>query len=192
MDANHDQYDFILNPQQSKKPAGMQFQSGKNKILIIVGFLAGLTLVLVIGFSVITSLGKPNNQNLITIQAYQTEIKRVITLASKDIKDLSLKYRVATMQSVVASDQKQISDLTTKRKVEITKLDLGAKKDGDIDTALNAAKQDGTFDDVLLNVIESLTNDYYKSLKSALADASTKTEKDLLQIAIDNVEKTAQ
>jgi len=192
MNANRDQYDFILNPQQSKKPTGMQFQSGKKKILVFVGILAGLTIALVVGFSIITSLGKPNSQNLITIQAYQTEIDRVITLASKNIKDLSLKYRVATMQTVVGSDQKQINSLTTKRKVKITKLELAAKKDGDIDTALNAAKQDGTFDDVLLGVIESLSNDYYKALKTALTEASSKTEKELLQQAIDNIEKTAQ
>jgi len=184
-------YDFIMDPTQKRQPSGPGLHSEKNKKLIMVVFILVFLVVLAVGVSFLLSLGKANNQDLIELRAEQTEILRIIDLGKKDITDGSLKNRLASMQAFISSDGLILDDLLGKREVLVTKIQLDSKKDSDVDSALEKALQEGSLDTKLLEVVSDRSNSYYKTLKSSLAEATTKIEKDLLNTLISNLEKSA-
>lgn len=188
---NENPYGFIFDPNKQQRPKKLALQSGRSKILVSVGFVAGVIIVAIIGFNFILSLGKASNTDLVVVRAHQTELQRVIDLGLKNANDLTLRNRLASLQSATATDSFALSDLLKKRKVEIIKTELAAQKDAKTDTALEAALQDGSHDEVLLGIIEKLSNAYYGALKDAKLDVASTAEKELLDKAIKNLELTA-
>lgn len=183
-------YDFIMDPSQRKQhvaPGG-----GKNKIVVMLALGLVIITVIVLGFVFITSIGKANNDDLVSLRAQQTEILRIIELGKKDLTDAELKNKLSSMQIFISSDSAQLNDLLGKRNVEITKEQLASKKDGDIDASLEKAKQEGSLDKVLLDEISEQSNNYYDTLKEALSSATTAKEKELLNTLISNIEASAK
>ena len=189
---NENPYEFILNPEKPKKVAGPQFQSNSKKMLVIVGFLVGITIAIIVGFTLFFNLTAPNNADLIELRAYQTELERVITLGQKNLTETDTKNRIASLSAVLQSDSTELDGLIKKKKMKITKTELGSKKDAGIDKALEAAKQNNAYDKEFLTVIQSLSTNYYKSLKAALADSKSKSETALLEKSIADIEAVAQ
>ncbi len=191
MDPNNP-YDFIVNPSGNNPKRVVNFNSGgKNKMVVFGIFGLGIIIVLIIGFSLLTSLGKTNNQDLIKVEAQQTELLRIIELGKKDATDSALLNRLSSLETLVTSDKTKVAKLLSDRGVETNKTILASEKDADVDSALEKAKQNGNYDDVLLSKVSDRSNSYYSSLKTALSDAKTKTEKELLNISISNLEATA-
>jgi hypothetical protein len=191
MDQNNP-YDFIVNPQGNHPKRGVNFNSGgKNKIVVFAIFGLGVIIVLVVGFSILTSLGKTNNQDLISVETEQTELLRIIGLGKKDATDSALVNRLSSLETLVTSDKTKVAKLLSDRGVEVAKEILSSEKDSQVDTDLDKAKQNGNYDDVLLDKVSERSNSYYSALKTALSDAKTKTEKELLNTSISNLEATA-
>lgn len=188
---NENPYGFIFDPSKQQRPKKLNLQSGRSKILVSVGFVAGVIIAAVIGFNFILSLGKASNTDLVVVRAHQVELQRVIEIGLKNANDLTLRNRLSSLQSATATDAFALSDLLKKRKVEITKLELAAQKDDKTDAALEAGAQDGSHDEVLLSIIEKLSNGYYGALKDAKLDVASNAEKELLDKAIKNLELTA-
>lgn len=185
-------FNFIMNPQQQQKP-GMFAGSGRSKrLLISILFVGGVITIVIIAASVLLSLGKANNQDLVDVKNWQLELTRVIELGEKDVADPTLANRLVTLKAAVTSDQKALDDLLSSRKVKIPKEQLGTKKDGDIDKDLETAKENGGFDEALQAAIENVANDYYASLRSALTDTTSQKEKALLETAKTNLETTVK
>lgn len=191
MQPDQNQYNFIMDPSHRKPPTSFPFGSGKNKIIAIVGFLSIVAILIVVAFTVISSLGKADNGDLISVRQQQTELKRVIGLSQKNVSDIGLKNRVANLEATLASDVIQLQKLLTIRKVTSTKLELSAAKNTSIDQSLENAKKDGTYDVVVSEAIQDVSNSYYKALKNALAGATTNLETSILETSIKNLEATA-
>lgn len=191
---NQNPYDFIVNPNgpQHGKSPGINFSSGKNKILIYAVFGLVAIILLIIGISVISSLGKTNNQDLVEVDAQQTEIVRIIELGQKDARSADVLNQLATLNVLISSDKSAVESLLTKRSVKPDKNALASAKNSDTDSALDKAKQIGNYDDVLIQQISKQSNEYYQSLKTALSDASTNAEKNLLNTAISNIQLFAK
>lgn len=183
-------YNFIMDPSKPKHPAGPG--GGKNKIIVMIAMGLVMIAVLSIGYVLLTSIGKANNDDLITLRTQQTEILRVIELGKKDLADASLKNKLTSMQVFIASDGVQLNDLLSQRKVEVTKEQLAIKKDSDTDSTLEKAKQEGALDSAVLDVVSKQSNDYYDTLVEALSEATTTKEKDLLKTLINNIEASAK
>ena len=173
MEQNKNPYDFILESESPKKASLLPPAKGRNKIVMIVGFLAGISLVIVIAFVALSSIGKANNSDLISTQSYQIELSRVIDLGLKDTANPDLRNRYSTLQATLATDQASLADLLSKRSEKVTKLQLGSKEDPERDTALETAKQNGTFDEKFSEIVAGISSSYYKQLKASLADANT-------------------
>ena len=182
-------YDFIMDPSKLKQPAGPN--NSKNKIVVMIALGLVMITVLVIGFVFITSIGKADNEDLISLRAEQTELLRIMDIGKKDLTDSSLKNRLTSMQAFVSSDGVILDNLLNKRGVSVTKEQLISKKDSDVDDALEKAKQEGSLDAKMLEVVSDISNSYYKTLKDSLATATTKIEKDLLNTLIANIEASA-
>ena len=189
---NENPYGFIFDQGKQKQPRSLQPRSNTSKILMSIGFIAGVIIIVIIGLNVVLSIGKANNEDLINVRANQVEILRVIELGQKNVSDIDLRNRIASMQATISSDANSLSDLLKKRKVKIESLQLNALKDEDTDEALETALQNGNgHDEILLKKIEELSNSYYTSLKTAKTDVESKSESDILDKAITNIELSA-
>jgi len=183
-------YDFIMDPSKLKQPVGPG--NGKNKIVVM--FVLGLLVItiLVTGFVFITSIGKANNDDLISLRAQQTEILRIIDIGKKDLTDIELKNKLTSMQLFISSDGAQLDDFLSKRKVEISKEQLAVAQNSDVDSDLEKAKQEGTLDKELLTAVSQQSKKYYDILGDSLSTATTAKEKELLNTLIFNIEASAK
>ncbi len=165
---------------------------GRKKIVLIIGFLAGVVVVVIVAINILLSLGKANNTDLISVQAYQVELSRVIDLGLKSTTDPTLRNKLTTLRATLATDQAALADLLDKRSEQVTKLQLSAKENAKTDEALETAKQNGSFDAALSEAVSDLSGNYYKELKAALADATTEKETEILKTTISNLELSSQ
>ncbi len=183
-------YDFIMDPSQRKQqavPGG-----GKNKIVVMIALGLVMIAILFISFVFITSIGKANNEDLVSLRAQQTEILRIIDLGKKDLTDASLKNKLTSMQVFITSDSAKLDDFLSQRKVEVSKEQLAVKKNTDIDADLEKAKQEGGLDKALLDAVSEQSNAYYDTLSESLSEATTAKEKELLNTFILNIEASAK
>ena len=175
-------YDFIMDPTLGKKPHVAGPGSGKNKLLVMIVMGLIIISILTIGFIFITSIGKANNDDLVSLRAQQTEILRIIDLGKKDLTDAELKNRLTSMQIFISSDGAQLDDFLGKRKVEVSKEQLASAQNSDIDSELEKAKNEGALDEKLLSAVSAQSNEYYDVLGDSLSSATTTKEKELLKI----------
>lgn len=185
---NDDPYGFIFNQGQQQQRPRLQPRSNTNKILVSIGFVTGVIIVLIIGFSVITSIGKGGNDDLILVREEQTELARVLELGLKNVSDTTTKNTMASLQLSLTSDSTALKTLLDKRNVKIEKVVLDSKKDTDTDKALETALQNGSHDTVFVKSVNTLLTSYYNSLKAAKLDIQSNAEKELLNTATTNLE----
>jgi len=183
---NQNSYDFILDQQQ--RNGGPSFGNKKRQTILGVLFVAIALIIVGIVASVIFSGGGAANDGLVSLNAQQTEINRVITLGQKNLDSPEIKQQLGTLQTAIISDQKQLSALLSARGVKVTKTQLSSKKDSTTDTALADAVKSGNHDDVLLESVQTSVQKYYAALTSAKTAASTNKEKSIINTAMANVE----
>src|SRR6056297_2451947 len=104
-------YDFIMNPNQNK-PSGPGL-AGPQKLLAIVGLFTVVLVLVIILFSVISPGGGTNRDNLVSVQANQVELARVIELGLDDVTDVNLKQQFQTLLTTSTSDSQEIGTLLT-------------------------------------------------------------------------------
>lgn len=190
MDNQNQDYNFILNPEQ-QRTKGPKFV-GPQKLLMIVGLFAVVTVVVVILFSVILGGGSNNRENLVTLQAHQTELARVLNEGVDRVADPALRQQFKTLEVTTLSDKTAISSIVTSREIEVEKIELTTQLDIETDAALDEAEKAGNFDSVFEQIVIVEASDYLEALEAALASASTKAERDALSVAINNVQTIAQ
>ncbi len=185
---NDNPYEFIFGQGKQPSPSKFQPRSNSSKILLSIGFVAGVIIVLIVGFSLISSIGKAGNDDLVLVRQEQTELSRVLDSGLKNVSSSAIKNTLASLQLSLASDSTSLKSLLDKRGVEIEKAVLESKKDAATDKSLETALQNGSYDTVFLKTVNTLAGDYYASLKAAKLDVETKAEKDLLDSASKNLE----
>lgn len=183
-------YDFIMDPSQRRQP--LKPGSGKNKLVVMIAMGLVMIVVLLLGFVFITSIGKANNDDLVSLRAQQTELLRIIELGKKDLTDATLKNKLTSMQLFISSDGKKLDEFLSQRKVEVSKEQIASKKNSDIDSDLEKAKQEGSLDQALLGAVSDFSNEYYDTLSESLSNATTAKEKELLNRLITNIEASAK
>jgi len=180
-------YDFITNPGQNRKP-GFGMGGKKQQMAIFAIFSLVVLFVAIWVGSLLFSGGGGANEGLVSLQAHQTEIDRVITLGQANIADPQLKQRFSTLQATITSDKKQLSGLLSNSGVEVTALQLSAQKDKKTDTALENAIKLGNHDEELQEIINTLADRYYSAMSNAKKTSLTKNGSNLLATAISNIE----
>ncbi len=184
------QYGFIFDQGQQKRFTP-QIGGGKNKIIVSIIFVTVVLVVVILGFSFITSLGKADNSDLVKASAYQTEINRVIDLGNKETSDGTLKNKISTLKIAIQSDAKSLDDLLAKRNAQPSKEQIASKKDSETDSSLESATQAGNHDEAFEKIINTLLGEYYTALKDAKSNSTSKAETDLLAQAMANLETFA-
>jgi hypothetical protein len=187
---NQNSYDFIMNPDQ-KKTAGPNFV-GPQKLLMIVGLIAVVIVAIVVLFSVVFSGGASTRAQLVSVNAHQIELARVLGLGLDKTVDQKLKQQFQTLSTTLFSDTQGVSSLMASREYTITKLEKDSQKDVDIDEALDAAEAKNDFDPAFEQAVASTAGEYLEALQSASASVSSAKDKELLNTAIANIETVAQ
>jgi hypothetical protein len=187
MQPDNNQFDFILDPTQKKAGGPSILMDPKKKILVSVMFVLTVIILLIIGFSVFTSLSKKNNSALVDVYAYQTEIARVTGLGIAGAVDPAVKIQTSTINSFISSDLKNTTDFLAKSGKKTTKLEAASKLDSKLETNLKAATTRNSFDQEFKSALEKTSASYKIALKKALDNAGSQSEKKMLQAAADNI-----
>ena len=186
--SQQNQFDFITDPSQGQRSGGPNFGNKKRQITIgIIFSLIVLSLAIFVG-TLLFSKDNSDIDGLIKVQSYQIEIDRVLTLGQKNISDTQIKQRLGTLQTVLLSDQNQLSGLLSGRGAEVTPLQLAAQKDSKTDTALTEAVKLGNHDETLQKTVNLLAEKYYTALKSAKEIAISDKEKALIDTSLNNID----
>lgn len=184
---NQNQYDFILDPNQQKKSGPVFLQKPKQRIIIMVLFVATVLTLAIVIVSVFLSLGSQKNDDLIEVVAYQTEINRLSAEGLKEINDISLKSKVATLQSFISSDLQQSSAYLASSGTKPSSLQLSSKQSAQTTQSLLDAKVRNTYDDEFSKTITRLTTSYKESLQRALQNTTTANRQTILERAAVNI-----
>ena len=178
------QYDFILNPNngQKKNKFGMpNGNSTKQRLFIVLGGLGGLLVVGILAMMIFGG-GTSSQDNLKVLAQQQNEIIRIAdaALKEKSIRNAKTIQAAATIGLVVKSEQQQTIALLSKKPNEKT---LGLTKSAKTDAVLLAAVQNNTYDETLLNTLQTQLTQYQQQLKTTYDSAAKTKEKDVLNSA---------
>ena len=154
------------------------FGSFKNTKLISVVFVLVVLLVIAGAYALFTSLTRKSYDNIVDLNARQTEIIRVAALASGDT-DPSTKTYAATVYSITASEKTATSSFLKKKLVKVTPKQLAARHDSTIDSSLKTATQVNNYDVVFLGKLDSLIISYEKAEKAVTGTSDSASEKAL-------------
>jgi hypothetical protein len=172
-------YDFLNAPTGPKRTL---FGTGgpKNKVLVSVVFVLVVLLLVVIGFSFISSLGKKDYSAYNTLLKTQYELVRITELGTDKARTAEVRQFAATVQYTTITERDAVVTLLTKANQEVLVKQLAQGKDTTNDKALAAAEQANRYDEEVLKIMNTLLSSYYKQIKDVALSASTKSEKALV------------
>ncbi len=187
-----DPYAFILNSGPTNQPHKQPKANGADRKILVIALAAiGVLVLVVIVTAIISTLSKTSDE-LFSVRSYQAEISRVIKLGDKNLTDPVAREKFTTLQLVLLTDQSQTDAAIASKNLQPTAQQLSQHQDSGTETDLENAIVSGNHDELLTDLIDSLTSDYYTSLNTALNTATTATEKEALNSAKQNIELVYQ
>jgi hypothetical protein len=179
---NPAQYDFITNPAQPPKKTLIPTHGsskGQRILIVVTGFVL-LFILLIVGYNLLTSSSRPNTGELTSVMQQQTEIARVSELGANKSGGEKAKSIAVSTKIIVMSQNKQLSNTLTAKKVKISPKVLDDTKDAKTDATLTAAEKNGRFDDAFIQQTRTSLEDYKKTLKIAYEGSNSQDIRDLL------------
>jgi hypothetical protein len=181
-------YDFIV---QSQHPTGSNWllqASLRTRIIVVGGSFVFLLILIWIFLSILSSSGTNNVGQLISLTQQQAELVHIsqdpITQANSNqtrnfasTTDLSISTDKTTTLAYI--------NLASKAPSSPSSLTLENKA---IDTQLNTAKSNGTYDQTYMQIAQAKLATYALALKQAYASSTTTRERTLLKAAYDHVQ----
>ncbi len=171
-------YDFIL--QSPQKPQRSFTPSGKTGRIITVGGMALVGFILIMVFSsIMSAAGNQASNDLQDLAAYQTELRRVISLGKDRTRDSDLHIKALTASYSLQSQYQTSVGLLKIRKTKLNTKQLSKYNGKSSDTALDAAEKANNFDQVYADLYtEKLTN-YQTKLASIYPHLGPNEQKQL-------------
>lgn len=185
---NANQYDFILNPQKSKKNS---FDPKQRSVLYIAG---GVLVVVIIIVLVISLLGGGSNlkTSYAQLQKQQLEIIRLIDGGGSKLRDYNINKFTTITKLTIESEQLSYSSYFQKKGVKLSKKEAeltveekkaNTKRDNLLKTAESTGNYDTTFDEL----IKQQLSDYKLTLNKLYQQSSNPETKDILKSSNENV-----
>jgi len=183
-------YDFILSA--SDQPPAPPKNRSKLLGKPVIRVLAGVGLIVIIGVvvSVFMRSGESATQDLVKLMADQLEIARVSDTALKNAQDPNTKALAATTKNTLISEQKQLNDYLTGRKVKIPNSKAISSPNKITDQKLTIALQNNNFDNeyviylkTSLSAYQTMLSDVYPKV-SAGAQSFIKTDIDSVKVIL--------
>lgn len=183
MQPDQNQYNFIMNPGTNNSSGPNFLRDPKKRIFVAIAFVSFVVLIAIILVGVFLSLTSKSSAGIKDVVAYQTEILRVSEIGLKDSTDNSIKAKIASLQSFMASDLAK----ATKSSGKLSKEELAKYQDDSVDKALVSAKATNTFDSVIIQQLDELLAEYQEKLEGTYDSSSNETTKIALNTANNNV-----
>jgi hypothetical protein len=178
---NMGQYDFITGG-SSPQPQRFNVPNSKKMILfVLIGAVFVIGLVWLI-LSLIFSSGGDKLTPLIGVAQQQTEIVRITDAAIKDDKLSSqdIKNFAENTSLSIGTDKTAMLDFMAKNGLKIKDKTLTAKQSSQTDSALEAAKANGTYESTFVNIVQDQLKNYQSSLKKAYDGSTSSVERSFL------------
>jgi hypothetical protein len=166
---HHEQYDFIMKSDGSRKPKSIGLPSTSSTPMRIA-ILGGGLVVLILAFGIFTSIlnrPKVSTAELISLAQTQAELARVAAIGGANGNSQALLNSAYTISLSVGSDNRQLLIYMTKSKIPMTAKTLVLKKNPQTDARLASALTTSTFDSTFSDIIQQQLVNYQKSLKAA-------------------------
>jgi flagellar basal body-associated protein FliL len=183
-------YDFILSSgQQPKKniiPTSINPNSKKSRVIIFVAGGIILLIVLIVGWSIISNLGKENNEDLLSIGVTQANILSLTDDIKKNGRSSDLKKFVVTAELNLVTDSNELNAHLKKKGVKIPTKVFKPTNQKDIEK-LEEAQQNNNYDSTSKKLLTTALTEYSKQLGLAFDDTGSKSEKQLLETMFSGV-----
>ena len=182
------EYEFILSPQQ-KHRAGNYAQPPKKRLILSALFITGVFIIIAIAFSIISSIGAPNTGDLKSLAAQQTEIARIADVGLDSATSPDTINTLISLRSIAISDRVQIQQYLQNNGSSLDASDVAAAQNADTDSVLAAAENTAGFDDVALNEITKLAEQYAQAVAIAIQSTpeNAVNRQSVLQVAAENI-----
>jgi len=178
---NPNPYDFILNPQQPKRPKKIPL-GGNRFILTIIALVGGAFLLMILVAVILnaTAPKKLSKQDLISLAQTQNELMRVSSDAQTNAVQQVTQNLAITINYSMLSQQQQTISLLSKDKVKLGKKDLSLKQDATTDQKLKTAKSTSTYDTTYAQLIQQELGSYANEVKGLYNIATSSSERNLM------------
>lgn len=181
------QYDFITQQGKPPKKSLMGGDPFIKKIIIIVGGAIGLMIVAAIAVSLFAGGGGTDGLKKIVQQ--QQELVRVASIGTEKAQGQTVRGLAVTTEFSVASGQQALTDVLSKRGVELSKEELALAENTQTDQLLEAAVTNNRFDEAFEKELEAQITDYLQALRTAYANTTHEETKTVLSTSIDNAQR---
>ena len=183
-------YDFILSA--SDQPPAPPKNRSKLLSKPVIRVLAGMAFIVIIAVVASTFLrsGESATQDLVKLMADQLEIARVSDTALKSAQDPNTKALAATTKNTLISEQKQLNDYLTGRKVKIPNSKAISPPNKITDQKLTIALQNNNLDNeyviylkTSLSAYQTMLSDVYPKVSKG-AQSFIKTDIDSVKVIL--------
>ncbi|MDQ3158619.1 MAG: hypothetical protein M3P98_00590 [bacterium] len=180
---NTNQYDFITNPNKPKKSFSLFGGGDKQRYLIL--FIAGALILIVIFviFSLIFGSGGDNRSQLIELAKSQNSLIALTEDGQKNAIDANLQNVTSSVKLVITSDRVDVTGKISKFKDAEIEGSLGS-----LETTLETAKINGTYDDTYREALKQSLGDYQKRLEDLSVTTPSTSTKDILNTSNVNIQ----
>lgn len=177
---NPNQYDFITNPTPPPNKPVLGGSMKSRMIIVVGGFFLAMILLWIVS-TIVSSGGKQATTNLKRVVAEEQEIIRVTTLAETDAIGSDAKGYALTVNFVMTSNQKSISDQLLTQKIKLTKEEQAMKMNPKTDEILKSSKTNNQYDSTFINTVDELLKKHQKTVKNAFDTTDSLKTKEVLK-----------
>lgn len=174
-------YQFIVDTDHTKKKPLIPAGSSKQTRILVV--LAGLFVLLIFGYVIMTLLSSASNAGkaeVLKVAQQQTEIIRISKIGLDRAQSTATKNLAMTTNLSLQSDQATLVSAAKASGATIATSELVLGKNAKTDTVLTTAEQSNKFDEVFTKTLQAQLTEYQKSLKIAYDKADNKKLKQTL------------
>lgn len=184
-------YDYILNPQSAPKKSPFNANTPKSKILLSIIFIMVVITLIVVGFSVIKALTKKDYSAYQELLKKQATIIHVADAGLAKAKTVAVRNYVSTIKSVTTTEEDATMKFLSGAGKGLKDREVLALVDTSNDKKLTAAEQTNNYDETLTTTLNALIVEYQKSIKEQSPNATTKKEKTLMTLLLNNAQVIA-
>lgn len=175
-------YDFILSgapkPKLSLVPKG---GSQKQRIILVASGAIIILIIFVIVFSLIANSGDSGIKSLVSVAQTQTEIVRVSTAGTSQVRDPSILNFTENVSLGLTSSQIQTINYLTKHQKKISSKELALGQSASTNKKLSTAQETGNYDNTMLTTLQQELTAYQAQVIAAYKSTDVNSQKVLLQ-----------
>jgi hypothetical protein len=183
--SNPSNFDFMLK-EQPKPPRSFGLPSNWGKPTKLLA-LAGGILVVIILFAAVFGGGNSDSKQVLDLMARSQEIIRVSKLEDQKLKDSNVINLEATTETIMTSQQSELSAYLKRVKVKYKAKDLALYLNKATDVELESAAQNNNLDNAYVLYLKKSLAAYQNSLNTTYKITKSRSLKSALQSAYTSV-----